>query len=351
MMKGKIKLNGNTTLMLITVLLFIVMYFIGCAIYQNKGFGHFQTFLNVLINNSGLLCIVCGMTAVMLTAGIDISVGSLVAMDCMLLAVGMDAGRSNILMLALVLVIGVLFGLMQGFFISYLNIQPFIITMAGLFFARGMTAVISTDQVSITQADNAQFYGWANAKINLPAFLGYVNNKGATMVPFIRIPVVIALLCVIATFLMLRYSKFGRGLYAVGGNEDSARMLGLNVRKIKLLAYIFSSVMCSIGGICYSMNTMSGSVQQAKGLEMQAIAAAVIGGTLLTGGVGNVIGSFFGVLIIGTITTLINTNGKLLSGWSNIAVAALLCFFIVLQAIFAVVRERTGSRRKSARLS
>lgn len=345
-MKKKKGMNNATLMMIITVSLFFIMYLIGCVIYQDKGFGNFQTFLNVLISNAGLLCIVCGMTCVILTAGIDISVGSLVAMDCMLLAVGMNAGYDAIMMLALVLIIGVAFGLMQGFFISYMNIQPFIITMAGLFFARGMTAVISTEQVSITEASNALFYGWANTKIELPGFLGYVNTKGVTMIPFIRIPVIIALLCVVVTFILLRYTKFGRALYAVGGNEVSARMMGLNVKKVKLKAYILSSVICSIGGICYCMNTMSGSVQQARGLEMQAIAAAVIGGIILTGGVGNVIGSFFGVLIIGTITTLINTNGKLPSGWSSVAIAALLCLFIVLQAVFSVVKERTASKRK-----
>jgi simple sugar transport system permease protein len=350
-MKRKGRMNSNTTLMLITILLFFTMYLIGCGVYANKGFGTFQTFLNVLINNSGLLCIVCGMTCVMLTGGIDISVGSLVAMDCMLLAVGMQKGYNCILMVLLVLGIGVVFGLVQGFFISYMNIQPFIVTMAGMFFARGMTAVISTGQVSITQASNPMFYGWANTKINVPAFLGYVNAKGVTMIPFIRIPVIIALLCVVVIFLMLRYTKFGRGMYAVGGNEDSSRMMGLNVKRIKLKAYVLSSVLCSIGGIAYCLNTMSGSVQQATGLEMQAIAAAVIGGTLLTGGVGNVIGSFFGVLIIGTISILVNTNGKLLSSWSSIAVAALLCFFIVLQAIFAVIRARTGSKRKGTLLT
>ena len=349
-MRTKNRMNSNATLMLITILLFFTMYFIGCVIYQNKGFGTFQTFLNVLINNSGLLCIVGGMTCVMLTAGVDLSVGALVAMDCMLLAVGMGNGYSSPAMLLLILLIGVAFGLVQGVFISYMNIQPFIMTMAGMYFARGMTAVISTQQVSITQQSNAMFYQWANTKINLPAFLGYVNKKGATMVPFIRIPVVVALLCVLAIYLMLRYTKFGRGLYAIGGNEDSARMMGLNVKRIKMKVYILSSVICSIGGICFCMNTMSGSVQQATGLEMQAIAAAVIGGTLLTGGVGNVIGSFFGVLIIGTISTLVNTNGKLLSSWSSIAVAALLCFFIVLQAIFAVIRERSGSKGKSIRI-
>ena len=139
---------------------------------------------------------------------------------------------------------------------------------------------------------------------------------------------------------MLKYTKFGRSLYAVGGNQQSATMMGLDVKKTKMYSYILSSFLCSIGGILYCLNTMSGSVQQAKGLEMDAIASAVIGGTLLTGGVGNVIGSLFGVLINGTITVLVNTNGKLLSSWSNIATAALLCFFIILQSVFALIKAR-----------
>ena len=208
--------------------------------------------------------------------------------------------------------------------------------MAGMFFARGMTAVICTDQVSISS--NEFFVKLANAKIKLP-FGSYVNGKGVVQVPFIRISVVVALVVLVVVFLMLRYTKFGISLYAVGGSEQSATMMGLDVKKTKLKAYVLSSFLCSIGGICYCLNTMSGNVQQALGLEMDAIASSVIGGTLLTGGVGNVIGSFFGVLINGTISTLVKTNGKLLSSWSSIAVAALLCFFIVLQSIFAKMKE------------
>ena len=341
-MKKK-KMNGNTVLLIITIVLFFVMYAVGCAIYANKGFTHLQTFLNVLINNAGLLCITCGMTCVMLTGGIDISVGSLVAMDCMFLAVGMERWNMNAVVLCiLVLLIGVVFGIVQGFCVGYLNIQPFIVTMAGMFFARGMTAVICTDQVSISS--NEFFVKLANAKIKLP-FGSYVNGKGVVQVPFIRISVVVALVVLVVVFLMLRYTKFGRSLYAVGGSEQSATMMGLDVKKTKLKAYVLSSFLCSIGGICYCLNTMSGNVQQALGLEMDAIASSVIGGTLLTGGVGNVIGSFFGVLINGTISTLVKTNGKLLSSWSSIAVAALLCFFIVLQSIFAKMKESIQNKQ------
>lgn len=335
------RMNGNTLLLMITICLFVVMYFIGCVVYSGKGFTHLQTFLNLLITNAGLICVACGMTCVMLCGGIDISVGSLVAMDCMILAYGM--GKQNlpcVPLIVMILVIGLLFGTVQGFLIGYMKIQPFIITMAGMFFARGMTAVICTDQISITETTNKLFYTWANLKIQLPAFLGYVNKKGKIQVPFIRISVVIALLVVAATFFLLKYTKFGRSLYAVGGNQTSAAMMGLDTRKIKMKAYILSSFLCSIGGICYCLNTMSGSVQQASGFEMSAIASSVIGGTLLTGGVGNVIGSFFGVMITGTINTLVNTNGKLLSSWANIATAALLCFFIILQSVFAYLKNR-----------
>ena len=267
------------------------------------------------------------MTCVMLTGGIDISVGSLVAMDCMLLAYGFQNwSLSAPVMCLMVLVIGVVFGLVQGFCVGYLNIQPFIVTMAGMFFARGMTAVISTNQLSITAETSQTFYDWANFRI--------------LQVPYIRVGVIVALAVLVIIFLVLRYTKFGRSLYAVGGSEQSAAMMGLDVKKTKMKAYVLSSFLCSIGGICYCLNTMAGSVSQATGLEMDAIASSVIGGTLLTGGVGNVIGSFFGVLINGTISSIVQTNGKLASSWPNILTAVLLCFFIVLQSVFAKINEK-----------
>ncbi len=338
-MKKLKSINSNTMLLLITVALFIVMYAGGCIAYGAKGFTHLQTFLNILITNSGLICVACGLTVVMLTAGIDISVGSLVAMDCMMLAVGMRNGIGAVQMCLLVLLVGIVFGLVQGFLIGYLQIQPFIVTMAGMFFGRGMTAVICTDQVSITQEINQTFYNWANAKIIIP-FGGYTNNKGKYMAPFVRVEVVIALVVLLLIFLMLRYTRFGRALYAIGGSEQSAAMMGLNVKQIKMKAYMLSSVLTSIGGICYCLNTMAGSVQQATGLEMDAISSAVIGGTLLTGGVGNVLGTFVGVLINGTISSIVKTNGKLASSWPNILTAALLFVFIVIQSLFAAMRTK-----------
>lgn len=335
----KKKLNGNSILLLITVILFVVMYAAGCVVYADKGFTHLQTFLNILINNAGLICITAGMTCVMLTGGIDISVGSVVAMDCMFLAVGMEEwGMKSPVLMLLVLLIGIVFGIVQGFCIAYLDIQPFIVTMAGMFFARGMTAVICTDQVSIVSDE--LFVKLSTMKLNIPFHIGaYENKKGILQIPYVRITVVIALLVVLLIFLMLKYTKFGRSIYAVGGNSQSATLMGLDVRKTKMKTYVLASFLASIGGICYCLNTMCGTTTQASGLEMDAISSAVIGGTLLTGGVGNVGGSLVGVLINGTISTLVKSHGKLVSSWANIVTAILLCFFIVLQAILAKIKE------------
>lgn len=333
----KTKINGNNLLLLITIILFVAMYAAGCIVYADKGFTHLQTFLNILINNAGLICVTCGMTCVMLTGGIDISVGSLVALDCMIMAVGIERwGMKSPVLMVFILAIGIIFGLVQGYCIAYLEIQPFIVTMAGMFFARGMTAVICTEQVSITHDE--LFTKLSSTKIKLP-FGGYTNNKGIEVDPYIRVTVIVALLIVLIVWFFLKYTRFGRSIYAVGGSSQSAALMGLNVKKTTMLTYVVCSFLTSIGGICYCLNTMCGTTSQASGFEMDAISSSVIGGTLLTGGVGNVIGSMFGVFINGTISSLVKTNGKLISSWANIVTAILLCFFIVLQAVFAKLKE------------
>ena len=334
----KIRINSNTVMLLITIVLFVGMYAGGCVMYAAKDFGKLQNFLNVLINNAGLLIAACGITCVMLAGGIDISVGSVVAMTCMFMAVGLSQwGLPSGVLIVLILIIGVVFGLAQGFCVAYLEIQPFIVTMAGLFFARGMTAIISKEQVSVPM--DSWFGQLSQIKINMPFQIGaYLNKKGVLMVPYVRLTVVVALAMVVITFLMLRYTKFGRSLYAVGGNQQSATLMGLNVRKTKMMSHVLCSLYATLGGLCFCLNTMCGTPTQAAGLEMDAISSAVIGGTLLTGGVGNVIGTLFGVMINGTISSLVKFNGKLVASWSNIITAVLLCFFILLQAVFAKVK-------------
>lgn len=338
--KKKLRINSNTIMLLITIALFIALYGAGCVMYASKDFGRLQNFFNVLINNAGLLIAACGVTCVMLAGGIDISVGSMVALTCMFMSVGLSEwGLPSGVLILMILAIGIVFGAVQGFCIAYLEIQPFIVTMAGLFFARGMTAVISTEQVSVPF--DSWFGQLSQIKISMPFNIGaYMNKKGALIVPYVRITVVIALLMVLITFLMLRYTKFGRSLYAVGGNQQSATLMGLNVKKTRLMSHVLCSFYATLGGLCFCLNTMCGTATQATGMEMDAISSAVIGGTLLTGGVGNVIGTLFGVMINGTISSLVKFNGKLVASWANIITAILLCFFILLQAIFAKIKER-----------
>lgn len=340
MLKGKYgkKIDGNHFLLAITIVLFVVMYAVGMIIFKDKGFTKLQVFLNLFISNAGLIVIAAGMTMVMITGGIDISVGSVVALVCMMLAWMMEVkGMAAVPALLIVLAVGLVFGLVQGFLVAYLKIQPFIVTLAGMFFARGMTAIISQEMVSIK---NDMFLSWAKTKINLTFLGGTVNKKGVAIYPFIYPSVVIALLILILVFVVLKYTKFGRTIYAVGGNEQSALMMGLNVKRTKLLVYAINGLLCAIGGFLFCLNTCAGFVEQAKGFEMEAIAVSVIGGTLLTGGVGNVFGSLFGVLIKGTIETFITFQGTLLSWWTKITIAALLGFFIILQRLFAKAKEK-----------
>ena len=331
------KVDGTQFLLMITIVLFIVMYIAGMIIFQDKNFGRLQVFLNLFISNAGLIVAATGMTMLIITGGIDISVGSVIAMTCMLMAWLMEIkGVSAVMALILALIVGLVFGFVQGILIAYLKIQPFIVTLAGMFFARGMTAVISTDMISIK---NETFLSWANAKIYLP-FFGTVNKKGIMIYPYIYPSVLLALAVLVLFFILLKYTKFGRSVYAVGGNEQSALLMGLNVRKTKLVVYSINGLLGAFAGFLFSLNTCAGFVEQAKGFEMEAIASSVIGGALLTGGVGNVFGSLFGVLIKGTIETFITFQGTLSSWWTKITIAALLAFFIILQSIFASLKEK-----------
>lgn len=335
--KLRSKLDGNNFLLVITILLFIALYVAGVIVFGEKNFGKPQVFFNLFINNAGLIVASVGMTMVLITGGIDISIGSVIGMTCMLLAWMMEKQQMSAgISIIIVLIVGIVFGLIQGILVAYFKIQPFIVTLAGMFFARGMTAIISSDMISIT---NATFLSMANAKIHLP-ILGVMNKKGNIVYPYIYPSVLIALVILILAFYILKFTAFGRSIYAVGGNEQSALLMGLNVKWTKLKVYILNGFLAALAGFVFALNSCGGFVEQARGFEMEAIASAVIGGTLLTGGVGNVIGSLFGVLIKGTIESLITFQGTLSSWWTKIAIAALLCFFIILQSIFAKLKVK-----------
>lgn len=330
------RIDSSNFLLIVTIGLFIVMYLLGLIVYRSRGFGNFQTFLNMFIDNAGLLVAASGMTLVMITGGIDISVGSVVGLVCMILAYGME--RMSIpsgIAILIVLCFGVVFGAWQGWLVSYMELQPFIVTLAGLFFCRGLTAVISADTIAIT---NTAFLKLANFNV----VLGYTTNRRGIRVPlFVHPNVLIALVAVIAVWYVLKFTRFGRNLFAIGGNEQSALLMGINVKKNKFFAYMLEGFLASLAGLLFCLNTTGGFVEQARGFEMDAIASAVIGGTMLTGGVGTVVGTFFGVLIKATIETLIRFQGTLSSWWNRIILSMILCIFIVLQSVILILKNRS----------
>jgi len=315
------RFSGNNSLVLITAGLFIGLYMIGAFVYRDKGFGSLASFCDMLNSYPGLIVVAAGLTMVIISGGIDISVGGQVAMYCMMIAYFVEKQSvSPYLMIVIVLVTGTVFGFVQGILISYFKLQPFIVTLAGMFMARGVTAMISSETIDIS---NEQFKAMAFLQFRLPL-------AGQ---PFIYLSVVIALIVLVAMFVLMTQTKFGRSVYAIGGSEQSSLLLGLNTRRTKLAVYTLNGFLTATGGFLYCLFSPGGTIVRAQGFEIQAIAAAVIGGAVLTGGAGSIFGSFIGVLVPATIAKFIAYNGTLVSGWSEIVTGAIMAFFIVLQAI------------------
>ncbi len=332
---------GNMTdtnlLTSITIVVFIIMY-LGAILFLGEGFLKPQTFFNMLNANAALIILSCGMSLVMITGGIDISVGGVTALCCMCSAVFLDHHGGNVIGAILISVgIGLAFGLIQGYLISYLEIQPFIVTLAGMFFARGMTTIVNTNPFNVV---NEEFVALKETRIIIP-FMGYVNKAGNYVNAYIEIGVVVALLIVAALFFVLKWTKTGRNFYAVGGNRQSALMLGVNVKRTTFISYVLCGLLAGIGGFVYFMHVGSGSASHASGAEMNAIASSIIGGTMLTGGVGNIIGTLFGVMSLALIQNIVSSVGLDQAWWTGITIAAMLCLFLVIQSI--VMSRKSGS--------
>lgn len=322
-------MSDTTLLLTITIVVFFVMY--ACAmIFLGSGFLKAQTLFNILNENAALIILSCGMSIVMITGGIDISVGTMTALVCMSCAVHLDYQNGSVLTAALIaLGIGLAFGVVQGFLVAYLEIQPFIVTLAGMFFAKGMTTIVNGTQFNV---ENEAFQAFKSIRVYVP-FVGSVNKLGKYIPAYVEPGVIIALVVVILLFVLLRWGKLGRSFYAVGGNNQSANMLGINVKRTKFLAHLLCGLLAGIGGFVYFLHVGSGSPSHASGAEMNAIASSIIGGTMLTGGVGNIIGTFFGVLSLGTIKNIVSSLGLDDAWWTNITVAAMICLFLVIQSV------------------
>ena len=337
--KGLKGMSDTNLLLLITIVVFVIMYLMAVA-FLGSGFLKPQNFFNILNENASLIILSCGMSLVMITGGIDISVGQLTALVCMSSAVLLDKNGGNVATsMALALVIGLAFGLVQGTLVAYLEIQPFIVSLAGLFFAKGLTTIVNATQFNV---ENQEFVKLKNTRIEIP-FMGSVNKKGIYIPAYIEIGVIVALLVVILLFVLLRWTRLGRNFYAVGGNAQSARLLGINVKRTRFYAHLLCSVLAAIGGYVYFMHVGSGSPSHADGAEMNAIASSIVGGTMLTGGVRNIIGTFFGVLSLSTIKNIVSSLGLDEAWWTNITVAFMLCLFLLIQSI--VLRRKAGAKK------
>ncbi len=336
-LRNRISNMTDTNLLLtITIVIFFAMY-IGAIVFQGKGFLKPQTFFNILNANAALIIASCGMSIVMITGGIDISVGGVAALVSMCCAVYLDFHGGSIFgAIAISVGIGLLFGLVQGYLVAYLEIQPFIVTLAGMFFARGMTTIVNSTPFNV---ENEAFVAMKDTRIVVP-FMGSVNKVGKYVDAYIQIGVVVALLIVLIFFCVLRWTKLGRAFYAVGGNAQSALMLGINVKRTRFLSHLICSTLAGIGGFVYFLYVGSGSPSHASGMEMNAIASSIIGGTMLTGGVGNLVGTFFGVLSLATIQNIVSSAGLDQAWWTGITIAAMLCLFLIIQSVVMARKKK-----------
>ncbi|HCT81370.1 MAG TPA: sugar ABC transporter permease YjfF [Micromonosporaceae bacterium] len=295
--------------------LLVLMYTIGIVNYS--GFSDTQVLLNIFIDNAFLLVVAVGMTFVILTGGIDLSVGAVVALTTVVAATLLEDGWPAGVVLPLVLAVGATLGLAMGCIIHFFDVPPFIATLAGMFLARGLCFVISNESVSITD----EF--WTGAAQERIRFGGF----------FISVSAVIALVVVLIAAYVLSYTRLGRNVYAIGGSQQSATLMGLPVARTKVAVYTISGFCSALGGVLLSFYMLSGYNLHAQGTELDAIGAVVIGGTLLAGGSGYLFGTVLGVLVYGLIQTIITFQGDLSSWWTRIFIGVLLLIFILLQRL------------------
>jgi len=289
-------------------------------------FGNFLTprlISTLLLDNAYLLVLAVGMTFVILTGGIDLSVGSVMAFTGILCASLLSQGVPAGVAVPLMIVSGALVGLLIGVLVHYFDVQPFIASLVGMFLARGLAFLVSLRSIKIEeesilwlQGTRFKFGEW------------YITPTG-----------IIALVVVILGVLILQFTRFGRTIYAIGGNEQSARLMGLPVVRTKILAYVISGICGGLAGLVLIAYQGAGYPLNGTGAELDTIAAVVIGGTLLTGGSGYVIGSMIGVFVYGTIAMVISFLGAEQS-WKRIIVGGLLLLFVVVQRVIVTRSSR-----------
>jgi len=311
---------------LATLVVCVVLYAV--AAFAFRGFATIPVFINFFTDNSFLGIAALGLTFVILSGGIDLSVGGVVGLASVVIAMLLEEKHlSAAVALPLVMAGGLLFGLAQGFLIQTFGLPPFLITLAGMFLTRGLALVLH-DSLPIGHG--------------LDRLSGMALNFSDLSIPC---PAIILFIVFLKCAAIAGYTKLGRCVYALGGNENSAFLMGLPVAGAKITVYGLSGLCSALGGVVYSLYTQSGNPNGGLGLELDAIAAVVIGGTLLTGGVGSMFGTLLGVLILGIIQTAISFQGKLSSWWTRIIIGCLLLAFILLQRLVQSRKHRPSTGR------
>lgn len=320
--------NPNYIMVYAAILIFLIIYLYGAVKYGGVGFTTLRTFINMFIDNSYYGISAVGMTMVLITGGIDLSVGAVASLTGMIIAYGTAVlGIHPAICILFAFIIGIGLGLLMGAAIHYLNVPAFITTLTGMFLARGVCSLISRESITIDHPMIDAMAGW---KLY---FKHYVDGEWVKVKPiaFINLNFVLFVVMILVGFFILQKTKFGRNIYAIGGNEQSAKLMGLPVGQTKVMVYGFNGFCSVLAGVAYALYVKSGWNLSLQGGELEAITAAVIGGTLLTGGVGNMLGTMVGVLLKSVIPALITFNGNLLSWWGKIATGGLLLLFISIQ--------------------
>ncbi|ASN15369.1 galactofuranose ABC transporter, permease protein YjfF [Pantoea allii] len=310
--------------LMITLLVFVMGYLF--CLSQFPGFASTRVICNILTDNAFLGIIAVGMTFVILSGGIDLSVGAVIAFSGVFLAkvIG-DYHLNPVLAFALILSMGAMFGAMMGWLIDALKIPAFIITLAGMFFLRGCSYLVSENSIPIDHPLYA----------TLSSMAWKVPGGGR-----LSLLALIMLVVVAGGIILAHRTRFGNQVYAIGGSLTSAQLMGVSTRATTIKIYMLSTTLATLAGIVFSIYTSAGYALAGLGVELDAIASVVIGGTLLSGGVGTVLGTLFGVLIQGLIQTWINFDGTLSSWWTKIAIGILLFAFIALQRLLTVIWDR-----------
>jgi simple sugar transport system permease protein len=333
--KPKTRISNSNLLFIIAAVIFVLMYVFALISYPGS-FMQFQTFFDLFNLNAALIILTLGLCVVMIVGGIDISIGAvcgLVTMACAMLLESKVGSIWGALLLALG--IGITFGLLQGYLIAYLEIQPFIITLAGLFLAQGLLTTIHKDPINVTMP---AFVSLRDFKIVI-SWLGTQNRLGVFIPCEIKPGVIVVAVLIVLFAALMKWSRFGRNVYAVGGNSQSARMLGINVKRTIFFSYVICGLTAGISGFVFIMTTGAGNIGNGSLFEIKAIASNVIGGTLLNGGVGNLLGAPIGALTLLVINELIRAAG-VQSNFQAMVSGLLLYLFIVLQSIVMSLRGR-----------